>query len=86
MSTKWPQGDITATQPATVLGGNNISGVYTLDQLNRLNADFGPQMQRSLRFRSSASAYLSRTPGSAGNQKTWTFSCWMKKEIGRAHV
>ena len=23
-------------------------------------------------------AYLSRTPGSAGNRKTWTFSCWIK--------
>ena len=79
MATKWPQGDITATQPATVLGGNNISGVYTLDQLNRLNADFGPQMQRSLRFRSSASAYLNRTPASAGSQTTWTWSGWVKR-------
>ena len=81
MSTKWPQGEITATQPATVLGGNNISGVYTLDQLNRLNADFGPQMQKSLRFRSSASAYLNRTPASAGNQKTWTWSAWVKRGV-----
>jgi hypothetical protein len=32
----------------------------------------------SLRFRQSASAYLSRTPASAGNQSTWTFSCWWK--------
>jgi hypothetical protein len=23
--------------------------------------------------------YLSRTPGSAGNRKTWTFSCWVKR-------
>ena len=79
MATKWPQGEITPNQPATVLGGNNISGVYTLDQLNRLNADFGPQMQRSLRFRSSASAYLNRTPSVAGNRRTWTWSGWVKR-------
>ena len=78
MSTKWPQGDITPNLPASVLGGSNISGVYTLDQLNRLNADFGPQMQRSLRFRSSASAYLNRTPSVAGNRQTWTWSAWIK--------
>ena len=22
--------------------------------------------------------YLTRTPGSAGNRKTWTYSCWVK--------
>ena len=79
MSTKWPQGEITPNIPASVLGGNNISGVYTLDQLNRLNADFGPQMQKSLRFRSSASAYLNRTPSVAGNRQTWTWSGWVKR-------
>jgi len=26
-----------------------------------------------------ASTYLTRTPSSAGNTKTWTFSCWFKK-------
>ena len=33
----------------------------------------------SLRFRSSASTYLSRTPSSAGNRKTWTWSGWVKR-------
>jgi len=33
---------------------------------------------RSLRFNSSDSAYLSRTPASAGNRKTWTWSGWVK--------
>lgn len=33
----------------------------------------------SLRFRSSASAYLSRTPSVAGNRKTWTWSGWVKR-------
>lgn len=32
----------------------------------------------SLRFSSTSSAYLSRTPVGAGNQKTWTFSAWFK--------
>ena len=39
----------------------------------------GYTLQRSLRFRSSASAYLSRTPASAGNRKTWTWSGWVKR-------
>jgi hypothetical protein len=39
----------------------------------------GYLIERSLRFNSSDSAYLSRTPASAGNRKTWTFSCWMKR-------
>lgn len=33
----------------------------------------------SLRFRSSASAYLSRTPSVAGNRQTWTWSAWVKR-------
>ena len=37
------------------------------------------QIERSLRFRSSASAYLNRTPGTAGNRKTWTWSGWVKR-------
>lgn len=36
-------------------------------------------IQRSLRFRASASAYLSRTPSVAGNQTTWTWSGWVKR-------
>ena len=35
------------------------------------------QIARSLRFRSSASAYLTRT-AAAGNQKTFTLSFWKK--------
>jgi hypothetical protein len=36
-------------------------------------------VSRSLRFNSSDSAYLSRTPASAGNRKTWTWAGWVKK-------
>lgn len=35
--------------------------------------------QRSVRLRSSASAYFNRTPASAGNRKTWTWSGWVKR-------
>ena len=38
----------------------------------------GYNLTRSLRFRSSASAYLSRTPASSGNRTTWTYSVWAK--------
>ena len=34
---------------------------------------------RSLRFNDADSAYLSRTPSSAGNQRTWTISFWVKR-------
>jgi len=39
----------------------------------------GYQIERSLRFNSSDSAYLSRTPALAGNRRTWTFSSWAKR-------
>ena len=38
----------------------------------------GYQIERSLRFNSADSAYLNRTPASAGNRKTWTWSGWFK--------
>ena len=34
---------------------------------------------QSLRFEDGDSAYLSRTPASAGNTKTWTWSGWVKR-------
>ena len=37
------------------------------------------QISRSLRFNSADSAYLNRTPASASNRKTWTFSAWVKR-------
>lgn len=38
----------------------------------------GQWIDKSLRFRGSP-AYLSRTPGGAGNRKTWTWSGWVKR-------
>jgi hypothetical protein len=34
----------------------------------------------SLKFDASKSQYLTRTPGSAGNRKTWTWSCWLRRD------
>jgi len=39
----------------------------------------GYEIERSLRFNSGDSAHLSRTPSSAGNRRTWTWSGWVKK-------
>lgn len=38
----------------------------------------GYEIKRSLRFNSADTAYLDRTPSSASNRKTFTFSCWVK--------
>ena len=37
------------------------------------------QINDSLRFEDGSSAYLNRTPSSAGNRKTWTWSGWVKR-------
>ena len=39
----------------------------------------GYTLSKSLRFRSSATAYLNRTPASATNRQTWTWSGWVKR-------
>ena len=40
-------------------------------------------VERSLRFNDGDSAHLSRTPSSAGNRKTFTWSAWIKRgELG----
>ena len=36
-------------------------------------------IEQSLRFNSADSTYLYRTPSSAGNQRTWTWSVWLKR-------
>ena len=37
------------------------------------------KIQRSLRFNSEDTTYLNRTPSSASNRKTWTWSSWVKR-------
>jgi len=52
-----------------------------------LAGDDAYNIQRSLRFRRSASANLSRTPASAGNRKTYTWSGWVKRgSLGSGQV
>ena len=52
-----------------ILGGNSaVAGGYSIDN--------------SLRFNKGDSPYLSRTPSSAGNRKTWTWSGWVKNVLG----
>jgi len=43
------------------------------------NGPSGYNINNSLRFRSSASASLTRTPASTTNQTTWTWSSWVKR-------
>jgi hypothetical protein len=40
---------------------------------------YSTTIDQSLRFNDNDSAYLSRTPASAGNRKTWTWSGWVKR-------
>lgn len=47
-----------------ILGANSVSG-YSI--------------KNSLRFNSGSSDYLNRTPSSATNRKTWTWSGWIKR-------
>jgi hypothetical protein len=60
-------------------------GVWKLrDAFNYIKAGLWPpvlgyQVNNSLRFNSGSSDYLSRTPASTTNQKTWTYSFWIKR-------
>ena len=51
----------------------------SLTPLFNSGAAGGLQIERSIRFNSADSAYLSRTPGTASNRTTYTFSCWAKR-------
>ena len=42
-------------------------------------ADSAYTVDRSLRFNDDDSAYLNRTPSSAGDRRTWTWSGWVKR-------
>jgi len=49
-----------------ILGGNQLAaGGYNVDN--------------SCRFNDGSSDYLNRTPSTATNRQTWTFSCWFKR-------
>jgi hypothetical protein len=46
----------------------------------------GYKISRSVRLRSSASAYFNRTPASATNRRTWTWSAWVKRGALSAYL
>jgi hypothetical protein len=58
----------------TITGGNVIHTFTSSGYLTPIK-----YVNNSLRFRSSASAYLNRTPSVASNRKTWTWSGWVKR-------
>jgi hypothetical protein len=41
----------------------------------------GYEVANSCRFNDGDSAYMHKTPGSAGNRRTFTFSCWIKRGV-----
>ena len=45
----------------------------------------GYDIDNSLRFNDNDSAYLNRTPSSASNRRTWTWSGWVKRSTLGAH-
>ena len=61
---------------------SSASGVWTLEEQFQ-NANTWPtvatNLNDSVRTRASATAYMTRTPTTAGNRKTWTFSAWVKR-------
>jgi len=59
----------------TSSGGNTIHTFNATGALTPLTNN----LTNSLRFRSSASAYLNRTPTSSGNRQKWTWSAWLKR-------
>ena len=80
MSRRYPGGVVSATAPTVTAAG--ASGLYGLtEQTQYQGGNKWPPFKigNSLRLRSSATAYLSRTPSSTGNQKTWTWSAWIKR-------
>jgi len=88
MSLRYKGGVISATPPTTTGGTSGTApGVWTLEQQMQAQAAGNwpsspppaTQISRSLRFNSADSAYLNRTPASASNRKTWTWSVWVKR-------
>ena len=65
--------------------GGTAKGVWRLrDAFNYIKAGLWPvagnyPVGNSLRFNSGSSDFLNRTPASATNRKTWTYSSWFKR-------
>jgi len=78
----YPGNVITANPTAPTV--NAASGVWTTEQqLIAMAAGNWPmaatQVSLSARFNSADNAFLNRTPASASNRKTWTWSGWVKR-------
>jgi hypothetical protein len=56
----------------SIIGSNILAGASG-------QAGGGYEIERSVRFNSSDSAFLSRVPSTAGNRKTWTWAGWVKR-------
>jgi len=84
MTNRYPGGLVRRTAANTSITG--ASGVWDLgSQAQAVRTNTWPisglanPVSGSLRFRSSASAYLSKTWGSNGNSQTFTVSVWVKR-------
>ena len=62
-----------------IVGSNILAGASGETGVADTGADVGTYTGNSLTFNSADSKYLSRTPGSDGNRKTWTWSGWVKR-------
>ena len=64
-----------------------MSGPFGASQfMYATSSDFyGHEISHSIRFDDGSSEYLSRTPGSAGNRKTMTWSGWFKRSQLAGH-
>ena len=60
-----------------------VQGLIHIDTGGGAGGSADYLLAKSLRFRSSASAYLNRTPATAGTggSKTWTYSGWVKRGV-----
>jgi len=86
MTYRYPGGLVRKTAANTSITG--ASGVWDLgSQAQAVKTNTWPisglanPVSGSLRFRNSASAYLSRTPTVASGENQWTFSTWVKRGI-----
>lgn len=84
MTRRYTGGLLSATEQIT--DANTANGIFTLQEAGALTAAGNFPIgrltsQKSLRFRNSASAFLSRTPIVAGNRKTFTYSVWLKRGL-----
>ncbi len=78
MSQRYLGGVITANPTTPTM--TTESGVWTLEQQFQYSNVWSPKIVgNSVRLRSSANAYFNRTPGSASNRTTWTWSGWVKR-------